>query len=189
MNEMTIENVNSIIYDAKKGNMRNLSYDEFYDYFSKDYTDEEIDIAYKRVKEGRSEIGKNSNVNYFSYHGLNIPANKLTRSLAKEICFINGVRVSSCYNLAKENSGAYTYWLNPDVSCINEDWTIILNDYKIKTLHVFSISAYTLSFKDLKTRADKPSQFDIQINVKSASYQDIRSKIKFGMYHVADVTY
>ena len=58
MNEMTIENVNSIIYDAKKGNMRNLSYDEFYDYFRKDYTDEEIDIAYKRVKEGRSEIGK-----------------------------------------------------------------------------------------------------------------------------------
>ena len=70
-NQLTTENVNFIIQDSKKFDMRNVEFDDFYNYFTADYTDEEIEIAYKRLKLGYNEIKTNKNNNTFYFNGTN----------------------------------------------------------------------------------------------------------------------
>ena len=66
MDEMLIENVNDIISDAKKLGLTNLSFDEFYAYFTADFIDKEIELAYKRLVNGYNEMPRNYSDNYYS---------------------------------------------------------------------------------------------------------------------------
>ena len=87
------------------------------------------------------------------------------------------------------------YWMNPDVSLLSEDWSIILNDTRSRELVVLQIPAGTLSVANgpdgspeaLFARSDKPWQLDLHL--KRAGLVDTRSEVDFSQFLTARVSY
>jgi hypothetical protein len=109
---------------------------------------------------------------------------KLNRASAKEFCDKNGITVNRNYNLAKRNKKGSTYWANPQITCLKEDWWILLYDDLKSELHVFKVPANSIAANEVKVRKDKPNRIDMEIRYADDSFQDRRSKIKFTRWHV-----
>jgi hypothetical protein len=172
--------------------MKNVEFEDFYNYFTADYTDEEIEIAFKRIKAGYNEfkVGKQKT---YSINGINYSNENLKgaagKNFALNLCKENYIRTARNVNYVSDNENGLTYWINPDATRLSDDWTIIINNIEERKLYVFFIPAYTFSVSDFKTRMQHQLQLDIQIDVSSVSFQDTRSKIRFAPYKVAELTY
>ena len=60
---------------------------------------------------------------------------KLSRNKIKEICIINGVKNFNKFNISSKNKTGKTYWVNPDISCLDKSWLLVLNDHINEILH------------------------------------------------------
>ncbi len=101
----------------------------------------------------------------------------------------NDIEVPGITTFASLNKSAQNYWANPQINLLNKDWSLILNDFRKKELHLFYIPANTLTLNQLKVRSDKPKHIDLQISYYSNTFRDSRSGLNFLDYLVKTIKY
>lgn len=90
---------------------------------------------------------------------------------------------------ASKNKTSNCYWANPDITCLQHQFWLILNDHIQHKLFLFQIPAYAIDKTQLITRTDKPHQFDLQINYGDPSFTDSRSHFSFKPFLVKELNY
>ena len=117
------------------------------------------------------------------------PKIKIAKADALSLLKASGLKISGKITFASKNEAVDAYWANPNISCIYNDWWLILNDTFHRILHVFFIPANSIEEQDIVVRADKQELLDIQIRYDNDSFQDSRSKIYFHKWLVKPVKY
>lgn len=84
------------------------------------------------------------------------------------------------------------FWANPQKSCLEKDWWIILNDNKTHELILLYIPENSLRIKDgrkkgLFLRNDKETLIDL--NIKVENLHDRKSNIDFSKYEIKRIKY
>ena len=115
------------------------------------------------------------------------PKIKIAKADALSLLKASGLEISGKITFASKNETVDAYWANPNISCIYNDWWLILNDWKNTTLYAFSIPANSIKKEKLKFK--NPKQIDIQIRYDDSSFQDNRSKIYFHEWLVKSKKY
>ncbi|MDR0326422.1 MAG: hypothetical protein LBI19_10075 [Oscillospiraceae bacterium] len=113
----------------------------------------------------------------------------LSRTEAVMICKRNGVSIDSKYTLSKRNKSNPFYWSNPSITCLSQDWYLLLNDHRNNELHVFKVPANSLSADKLRFRKDKPNTIDLNIRCDDNTFEDSRSKVCFATWHKKTIQY
>ena len=83
----------------------------------------------------------------------------------------------------------YNYWSNPNFSVLEEDWTLILNDWVNQILYLFRIPRNSISASELVGRNDQPDLIDIQILEDNPNFVDRRSDFSFRQFLVDEINY
>ncbi|GHV03763.1 hypothetical protein AGMMS50229_03660 [Campylobacterota bacterium] len=115
--------------------------------------------------------------------------NKLNRALAIELCRKNGFNLYGEITFSSKNKSSDLYWANPNIEFLSNDWWLLLNDYKNNNLHIFDIPANSIRTIQIKTRADKPEQIDLQIKYRDDAFEDSRSGIRFVKWFIKTIPY
>jgi hypothetical protein len=113
----------------------------------------------------------------------------ITKSDAKKLCRENGISVGNNITFSSKNSTQDTYWANPNIKILKENWTLILNDTNNSKIHVFTIPQYSIKENEIIVRSDKPQLIDIQIEYGNKTFLDRRSKIQFNRWFVKTIGY
>ncbi|GHT48179.1 hypothetical protein FACS1894102_0610 [Spirochaetia bacterium] len=105
--------------------------------------------------------------------------NKLNRAKAIELCRENGFNLNGEITFSSKNKSTDLYWANPNIEFLTNDWWLLLNDNKNYNLHIFYIPANSIEDTQIRIRADKPEQIDLQIKYGNDAFEDSRSGIHF----------
>lgn len=116
------------------------------------------------------------------------------RAKAEAVQFLmdRGIKLEKKINYAAIQAGKNVFWLNPNVSCLENDWSLILNDINALELIVLRVPEKSLSLssavnKGLKVRNDQPKRIDLKIS--SDSLIDMVSKVDFSKYVIKRIKY
>lgn len=116
------------------------------------------------------------------------------RAKAEAVKFITdrGVKLEKKINYAAIQTGRNVFWLNPNISCLENDWSLILNDVNALELIVLRVPKKALSLssagnRGLKVRNDQPKRIDLKIS--SDSLIDMVSKVDFSKYVIKRIKY
>ena len=90
---------------------------------------------------------------------------------------------------SSKNRTTYNYWSNPNFAFLNEDWTLILNDWVNHKLYLFRVPRNSISYSELVGRNDQPDLIDIQIQDDNPNFVDIRSGFSFRQFLVDQIDY
>jgi hypothetical protein len=96
------------------------------------------------------------------------------------------IELPSNVSYGKLQESKNCFWVNPDVSFLSTDWTLILNNQVEKSITIFRIPKNTFKASLEKIngflilRKDKPNYIDLNISAKD--FIDQRSKIEFRNY-------
>lgn len=105
--------------------------------------------------------------------------NKIKPNEAISICQKNGLNITENNNFASlDKSGRY-YGINPNYTNLNSDWWLMLNDWKLKQLHVFKIPKNSISKNDLVPRSDKMYMINLLI-MNGQDFEDKTGHSKYG---------
>lgn len=118
-----------------------------------------------------------------------INAEKMTKIKAMRLLIERGGKISANNTFASKNKRAYHYWANPPVEILQEDWSLILNDWKNNKLFLFFIPARTIPQERLTVRSDKPQLIDLQIMYDDPTFTDNRSGVSFKPYFIKELDY
>ena len=108
-----------------------------------------------------------------------IDRGEMRKSLAMKMFRERGKYIDRNITYSSKNRTTYNYWANPDFAVLEEDWTLILNDWVNHKLYLFRIPAKTISANELIARNDKPNLIDIQILEDNPNFVDRRSEYCF----------
>ena len=114
---------------------------------------------------------------------------RLGKSQAISLFEAQGFRFSRNVTFASKNRGAENYWANPYFFALDNDWYLILNDWKKRELHLFKIPAKTIHHGDMVPRVDQPEKIDLQIAYEDPAFTDNRSRVQFAGYRVKSLQY
>lgn len=120
---------------------------------------------------------------------INKVENKMTKRMAIRLFVNKGFKIYDEVTFASKNKTAYNYWANPHCSCLEHDWSLILNDCDNKKLYLFNIPAMAISKNEVIKRADNKQKIDLQIMYKDPTFTDNRSGIGFKKYFVDSIIY
>lgn len=116
------------------------------------------------------------------------------RAKAEAIAFLKekGVDIGKKVSYANKMAKKDVFWLNPQVSFLDDTWDLILNDNVNSELIVIRVPAKTFHERTgqnghLVTRKDKPSLIDLNIN--STSFVDTRGYADFSPYIIKRIKY
>lgn len=84
---------------------------------------------------------------------------------------------------ASKNATVETYWANPNIKLLNQDWWLLLNDTKNKKLHIFFIPANSISRNKVKLKADNSFKINLQIIYDDKMFTDGPSSINFYQWY------
>jgi len=116
---------------------------------------------------------------------------KRTKTEALQFLRDRGHKFDKNTNYAGKKNTAGVYWINPNKSVLQKDWTIILNDVDTFNLIILSIPANTLSVTGkkqvLRCRSDKPDLMDMHIDSKTLIER--KSGIDFSAFIKERVSY
>ena len=104
-----------------------------------------------------------------------------------------GIKINKVYSYAKLQEKKKTFWINPRVELLNENWMIILNNQVMKKIHVLSVPNNTFTYsskvdgKSLVVRPDKPYYLDL--NILEDTFVEKKSKLSFKKYIVKTINY
>ncbi len=113
---------------------------------------------------------------------------KMRKSNAVKLFRARGKNINKAVTFSSKNKASFLYWSNPDFSVLEEDWTLILNDWVNKKMYLFDIPANSISFGELIPRADKAEKIDIEI-FDDNTFTDKISRYSFAKYLVDEVSY
>ncbi len=118
-----------------------------------------------------------------------IDRGEMRKSLAMKLFRERGRFINKNITYSSKNRSTYNYWANPDFSVLEQDWTLILNDWVNRKLYLFMIPAKSISQQELVARNDKPNLVDIQILEDNPSFIDKRSDYSFRRFLVDQIEY
>jgi len=124
-----------------------------------------------------------------SQEEIELRAKSEVKSFLKE----NNVGLNSFFSYAKLQEKKGSFWLNPDIKLLKEDWMLVLNNQIEKIIYILAVPANTFNYsekhdgKALKTRSDKPMYIDLNIHYKKLA--DVGSKQSFKEYIVKTIKY
>jgi len=113
----------------------------------------------------------------------------LSKDDIKEICQKNGINITNYYTKASKNTKAEIYWANPYIRYLQQDWFLILDDYKKKVLHCFKIPAFSINETKIKRRTDIPDKAELKIKYDDKTFTDLMSGLKFSKYLIKSIKY
>ena len=114
----------------------------------------------------------------------------ISKNEAIALCKKNGLNISGNITFSSRNKGTNTYWANPNIKYLNEDWWIIFNDNRKKELNVLFIPVNTIKESQILRRNDKPHQIDLQFNYDgNRTFFDSRSRLYFDQWYVKTIEY
>lgn len=174
----------------------NLIMDLLKNYFSDKYTELEFNEAVKGLKlqvHFPQEPDLNHNSGEGSFSAQEHFQNKCERNeaieICRQICRQKGINIPEKITYAAKNSNCNRYWANPNISLLQADWSLILDDWENKELHVFYIPANSLTNSMVRVRADKQELIDLQILYNNPNFKDTRSGICFAKYRIETQPY
>ncbi|MBQ6523895.1 MAG: GIY-YIG nuclease family protein [Atopobiaceae bacterium] len=117
---------------------------------------------------------------------------KRAKGLAVEYLGEHGIEVTGSCNYAVLAESGLEFFVNPAISRLSSDWSIVLNDTSRRMLLALMVPANTLRLAEdggggLMRRADKPQYIDLHID--PVNLRDRRSRIDFSMYVMGRVAY
>jgi hypothetical protein len=126
--------------------------------------------------------------------------NRLNSTGAIRLCETNGINLrNENRTYASKNTVADTYWANPLVDYLLNDWWLLLDDYKKGKLYVFKIPANSINRNDIEIRVIEQKEndeiiiriikIDFQIKYNDENFEDNRSHITLRKYLVRTIEY
>lgn len=116
------------------------------------------------------------------------------RAKAESIQFLKnrGISVGKNVTYAVKQDKKDEFWANPNVSLLDQDWYIVLNNIVSHELIVLLVPAKTLKMNHvgdsgLYSRNDRKERIDLNINIDTLI--DKRSKINFSIFEQARISY
>ncbi len=112
---------------------------------------------------------------------------------AKAFLEENGVILKKYWTYASRQRNSEHYWANPNVSYVDVDWTIVLNNQFVSELIILEIPAKTLQIalykgkQGLRVRNDNNQRIDL--NIDSTTLKEKRSKIDFSPFVTKRIKY
>ena len=114
---------------------------------------------------------------------------EMRKSLAIKLFRERGKFIDRNVTYSSKNRTTYNYWSNPNFSALNEDWTLILNDWVNHKLYLFRIPSNSIHASQLVGRNDQPDLIDIQILEDNPNFVDRRSDFSFKNFLVDEIQY
>ncbi|MCL2051198.1 MAG: type I restriction enzyme HsdR N-terminal domain-containing protein [Lachnospiraceae bacterium] len=137
-----------------------------------------------------SLIGNDGAPNKFiTYKTNNFTDDSISKREAVSLCTANGINIGRSPTFASLNKNGATYWANPSISLLANDWWLLLNDKKKKEVHIFLIPANSITKNQIVLRPDLPNLIDFQIKYGNNCFECQRSKIKFASWLVKTIPY
>lgn len=117
------------------------------------------------------------------------------RAKGEVIKFVNeqNIKVGKNRSYAKLQEKKNCFWINPVVEFLENEWWLLLNNQRDKTIHVLKIPANTFDVKypcvrgHLVNRKDKPQYIDL--NLDCNTFVDLRSGCDFSSYLIKSFKY
>lgn len=119
----------------------------------------------------------------------NVEQERITKRTAVNLFKGKGYQFNDNVTFASKNKTGNYYWANPSFEVLQEDWYLILNDWKKRELHLFIIEGRKLKMQDLASRADNAEKIDLQIAYNDPTFTDTRSKTSFAQFCVKHIAY
>ena len=114
----------------------------------------------------------------------------ITKAESIRLCREHGIEVTGKeITFSSRNRTSPFYWANPNVSLLNLDWILILNDIIQNQLYIFEIPANSISPHAVTVRNDKPQLIDLQIYYGDTAFTDSRSGISFEKWLTKTIPY
>lgn len=114
---------------------------------------------------------------------------EMRKTLAVKMFKERGRYIDKNVTYSSKNRTTYNYWSNPNFSVLEEDWTLILNDWVNHKLYLFRIPRNSISASELVGRNDQPDLIDIQILEDNPNFVDRRSDFSFRQFLVDEINY
>ena len=114
---------------------------------------------------------------------------EMRKTLAVKMFKERGRYIDKNVTYSSKNRTTYNYWSNPNFSVLEEDWTLILNDWVNHKLYLFRIPRNSISASELVGRNDQPDLIDIQILEDNPNFIDRRSDFSFRRFLVDEIDY
>ena len=114
---------------------------------------------------------------------------EMRKTLAVKMFKERGRYIDKNVTYSSKNRTTYNYWSNPNFSVLEEDWTLILNDWVNHKLYLFRIPRNSISASELVGRNDQPDLIDIQILEDNPNFVDRRSDFSFRQFLVDESNY
>ena len=114
---------------------------------------------------------------------------EMRKTLAVKMFKERGRYIDKNVTYSSKNRTTYNYWSNPNFSVLEEDWTLILNDWVNQILYLFRIPRNSISASELVGRNDQPDLIDIQILEDNPNFVDRRSDFSFRQFLVDEINY
>lgn len=90
-------------------------------------------------------------------------------------------------NYAVLSQDGKTFWMNPRIERLEDDWWLLLNDTEEKKVHVLFVPKGSIRKERLFVRSDKPYYLDIHI--EKGTYLERKSGVDLSPYFFRDVGY
>ena len=113
----------------------------------------------------------------------------ITKTKAIRLFNNKGMNVADIATYSSKNKSADFYWANPNFEVLDDNWSLILNNWIDKKLILFNIPRKAIRANQLKPRADKEMLVDLQIAFNDSTYSDNRSGFSFLKYLVGEIDY
>ena len=127
--------------------------------------------------------------NTFQSDVVKIDRGEMRKMLAIKMFKERGKNIDKNVTYSSKNRTTYNYWSNPNFSVLDENWSLILNDWVNRKLYLFNIPSHSISASQLVPRNDQKDLIDIQILENDPNFVDKRSGFGFKCFLTDEIDY
>jgi hypothetical protein len=81
------------------------------------------------------------------------------------------------------------YWMTPNVSVIDKDWNIILNDTRARKLHLLVVPANAINFNQVSTKSGDTRKLHIELVCDTLVDRMGPSRLSFEQWYMHSIDY
>ena len=127
--------------------------------------------------------------NAYQSEVVKIDRGEMRKVLAIKMFKERGKIIDKNVTYSSKNRTTYNYWSNPNFSVLDENWSLILNDWVNRKLYLFNIPSRSISASQLVPRNDQKDLIDIQILENDPNFVDKRSGFGFKCFLADEIDY
>ena len=114
---------------------------------------------------------------------------EMRKRIAVNMFRAKGATLYGTISYSSKNRTTFNYWSNPSFDYLEEDWSLILNDWVNRKLYLFQIPRNSISYSELVGRNDQPNLIDLQIYENDPNFTDMRSGYSFRRFLADEIDY